>query len=261
MPFNGSGTFNPKLTFVDNSPATAEDQNSQDADIAAGLSNCMTRDGQGGATGNQNLNNHQINNLGAPVASGDAVNLTTLQAVLPIGVVLDFTASGAPTNWAICQGQAVSRTTYATLFGLIGTAYGAGDGSTTFNIPNTQGRVVAAIDGTGTILTSATMSPNGGTLGATGGAQTYSLLTGDLAIHTHTASVTDTGHTHTYTTVAAPTLSYAAGAGVNASNGGTGATTGSSTTGISVTNANTGSGNAHLNVQPTILLQKIIKLL
>ena len=55
--------------------------------------------------------------------------------VIPAGLIAPYGGSSAPTGWLMCNGQAVSRTTYATLFNKIGTAYGAGDGSTTFNLP------------------------------------------------------------------------------------------------------------------------------
>ena len=53
----------------------------------------------------------------------------------------------APTGWLLCNGAAVSRTTYASLFAVIGTIYGSGDGSTTFNVPDFRGRVPAGVDG------------------------------------------------------------------------------------------------------------------
>ena len=60
----------------------------------------------------------------------------TLYADAPIGAILAFGGTAAPAGWMICNGAAISRTTYAALFAAIGTAYGAGDGSTTFNIPD-----------------------------------------------------------------------------------------------------------------------------
>lgn len=60
----------------------------------------------------------------------------TLYADAPIGAILAFGGATAPAGWLLCQGQAISRTTYAALFAAIGTAFGAGDGSTTFNIPD-----------------------------------------------------------------------------------------------------------------------------
>ena len=61
---------------------------------------------------------------------------------LPTGTLAPFAGSTAPTGFLLCQGQAVSRTTYAALFAAIGTTYGAGDGSTTFNLPDGRGRAL-----------------------------------------------------------------------------------------------------------------------
>lgn len=58
----------------------------------------------------------------------------------PIGCVLDFAGSQAPSGWLIADGRAISRTTYSALFAVIGTVWGVGDGSTTFNLPNPTGR-------------------------------------------------------------------------------------------------------------------------
>lgn len=66
----------------------------------------------------------------------DTINTNT-----PVGSISLFAGTTAPNGWLICDGSAVSRTTYANLFSVIGTTYGTGDGSTTFNIPDLQGRV------------------------------------------------------------------------------------------------------------------------
>jgi len=62
------------------------------------------------------------------------------EEVIPVGMVMPRAAYSAPTGWLLCDGSAVSRTTYSTLFSIIGGLYGAGDGSTTFNVPNLQGK-------------------------------------------------------------------------------------------------------------------------
>lgn len=79
----------------------------------------------------------------------------------PSGTLLDYAGATAPQGWLLCQGQAISRSIYAALFAAIGTTYGSGDGSTTFNVPNTQGifikgvgsQTIGAITYTGTIST------------------------------------------------------------------------------------------------------------
>lgn len=68
----------------------------------------------------------------------------------PIGAMIPFGSTTAPTNWLVCDGSAVSRTTYSELFAIIGTSYGAGDGSTTFNLPNKKGRTSVGYDSTQT---------------------------------------------------------------------------------------------------------------
>src|ERR1700730_896145 len=83
MPFNGSGTFTPAITFVDNTLATAEDQNTQDVDFASGLTDCVTRDGQSPATANLSMGGFKLNNLGTPVAGSDAATLASVTGVVP----------------------------------------------------------------------------------------------------------------------------------------------------------------------------------
>lgn len=175
-----------------------------------------------------------------------------------IGDVADCAVASAPTAWILGYGQAISRTTYAALFAAYSTTYGVGDGSTTFNVPDYRGRVLAGKDNMGgsaaNRLTTAGSSVDGLTLGAVGGAQNVALTTAELATHSH--GVTDPGHTHSYDH--AGTVQGAANGAVTvwfANNTDTDATT-SATTGISINNA--GSGDAHLNVQPTIIQNKCI---
>ena len=64
-----------------------------------------------------------------------------IAVAMPTGAIIPYGGSSAPAGWLLCNGQAVSRTTYAELFAIIGTAYGVGDGSTTFNLPDYSDRV------------------------------------------------------------------------------------------------------------------------
>jgi microcystin-dependent protein len=102
--------------------------------------------------------------------------------VTPAGCMSPFAGSTAPTGWLLCYGQAVSRTTYATLFGVISTTYGVGDGSTTFNLPDMRGRGFIGLDNLGGSAASRVAAAT--SLGDTGGSET----------HTHT------GPSHTHTT-------------------------------------------------------------
>ena len=71
-----------------------------------------------------------------------------ISALMPSGVILPFGGSTAPTGWLVCDGSAISRTTYANLFAAIGTSHGYGDNSTTFNLPDFRGRFMRGVDGT-----------------------------------------------------------------------------------------------------------------
>ena len=77
------------------------------------------------------------------------VGLAGAVVTTPTGAVQTYAAAAAPTGWLICDGSAVSRTTYADLFGVISATYGNGDGSTTFNLPDLRGRVVAGYAASG----------------------------------------------------------------------------------------------------------------
>lgn len=70
--------------------------------------------------------------------------------VSPIGAIVIYPSDTIPTDWLLCNGQAVSRTTYSTLFSVLGTSHGSGDGSTTFNVPNMKGRTAVGKDSTDT---------------------------------------------------------------------------------------------------------------
>lgn len=125
----------------------------------------------------------------------------------------------------------------------------------TITLPDLRGRVPSGLDGMGNTIgnagrmTALTMSPDGNTLGAVGGAQVVTLTAATMPAHTHTASVTDPTHTHAETN--AVQVQSGTGVSVIGSAGLGSVVTGPSATGISVANSTTGSGGAHLNVQPS----------
>lgn len=186
---------------------------------------------------------------------------------VPVGTEVDFAGATAPAGWLFEFGQAISRTTYAALFAVLGTTYGSGDGSTTFNIPDGRGTVYAGLDNMGGTaagrLTYGGSGMQSTTLGFIGGSQ---ILQG------HTHSVTDPGHSHT-ATASTLTASVAEGYGVLQSAGSYGftipifqqygtisiaapiITVGTSTTGITINETGTGTFQ---NVQPTGMRNKII---
>lgn len=96
-----------------------------------------------------------------------------LDDAIPTGVIFPFTSSTIPAGWLLCDGAAVLRSLYYQLFDVIGTTYGAGNGTTTFNLPDLRGRVIAGRDNMGGTaannLTSTYFGSSTGTLGNTGG--------------------------------------------------------------------------------------------
>lgn len=152
---------------------------------------------------------------------------------VPTGTVLDFAGTTAPAGYLLCQGQAVSRATYANLFTVIGTTWGAGDGTTTFNIPDFRRRVAVGSGGTAT----ATL---GNAIGNIGGEEDHALTTSEIPSHTH--SFTDT---------------YGRQSGGYRGGGGSNALEYNISSGAS-TNAAGGNG-AHNNIQPSVVVNKIIK--
>lgn len=171
------------------------------------------------------------------------------------GTLKDTFNSIAPNGWLIADGSAVSRTTFATLFEHLGTTFGVGDGSTTFNIPDLRGRDVVALDNQGTAGDAGRLSV-ANTVGLTGGEELHALTTAELAVHSH--GVTDPTHLHGVeyrNTVHLTNL--ATGGGIGSLSDATTGVTVAASTGITINNA--GSGTAHNNMQPYILGYKIIR--
>jgi microcystin-dependent protein len=109
------------------------------------------------------------------------------------GIVNMYAGAVAPSGWLLCDGTAISRTTYAALFAVIGTAYGNGDGVNTFNLPNLKGRIPVGFDAAQTEFAA---------LGQTGGEKAHSLSIAEMPSHTHVQNshghtMTDPGHNHT----------------------------------------------------------------
>jgi microcystin-dependent protein len=183
---------------------------------------------------------------------------------IPIGGGLPYIGSTAPNSaFVFPYGQAVSRTTYSALFTLVSTTYGTGDGSTTFNLPDWRGRVLAGKDDMGgsaaSRLTSTYFGGTATSLGAVGGSESHTLTSAQMPTHTH--SVTDPGHSHSMSNGAAIWTQPATGSASQGGNFGpfVVSTIASNTTGISIQNA--GSGGAHNNVQPTIICNYIIRII
>lgn len=170
-----------------------------------------------------------------------------ISAIMPTGSVMPFAGRSAPDGFLVCDGSAISRTTYSALFAVIEEIYGSGDGSTTFNLPDLQGRVVAGRDNmSGSSqdrLTNLSGGVDGDTLGATGGDEKHTLVDSEIPAHTHTTDFNNF-------------------AGVDGTGIGNGAAYEPNRSDPSYPARDTGSvggDQPHNNVQPTIILNYIIK--
>jgi len=166
----------------------------------------------------------------ATFATAIAPLITSPGNTIPPGTIFDYAGSSAPTGYLLCDGSAISRTTYASLFAIIGTIWGSGDGSTTFNLPDLRGRATIGA-GQGTGLTTRT-------LGQSVGSEQHLLTTAEMPAHTHNvgnnspSSIVGTDGIHVVQTSAVTS---------------------------SVTLQSTGGSQPHNNIQPSAVVHKIIK--
>ncbi|WP_315751231.1 MULTISPECIES: phage tail protein [unclassified Bradyrhizobium] len=193
---------------------------------------------------------------------------------IPLAAGLDFWGSTAPnSSFAFPYGQAISRATYAALFALVGTTYGGGDGSTTFNLPDLRGRVTARPDNMGG--TTANRLVNGSlaglrhSLGGAGGEDAHTLTVAEIPSHFHSASIYDPGHAHSYNQSSFVAGQWnAGGGGQPASYSNIPVNTATAATGLRVNSSNgldttysAGGNGAHNVVQPTILCNYIMRII
>ncbi len=185
--------------------------------------------------------------------------------LVPPGSITGYAGITVPGGWLSCDGSAIDRTIYADLFAAIGTTYGAGDGSTTFNIPNLLGR---------TIIGQNPSDADFDVLGETGGEKRHTLTVDEMPAHTHSITdvqhshtATDGGHTHGYTatqnagSIENDAPDYTGSVFQNGQTTGVGyanIAVAPSYTGITGTNS-TGGGQSHNVLDPYMALRYIIK--
>lgn len=194
--------------------------------------------------------------------------VTALTLLPPIGAVTAYAGTSAPDSWLFCFGQAISRTTYASLFAALGTGYGVGDGTSTFNLPDLRGRTIAGFDNMGGTDSGRLDWAN--TPGTSGGAQTHTLSAAESGVPAHQHANTlgaESAHTHSAGFSVSAYIPGNAGLGTAnymwATGGINGFTTGAGSshnhTITNVNNTTAAAANAHNNMQPTLLLNWIIR--
>lgn len=271
MPRDSNGNYSLPAGYlaVTGQTVEASQHNPPLEDLASSMTASLPRNGAAPMLGNLPFGGFKGVNLAPGTASTDAVNKAQLDGAMPIGAVIPFAGATAPSNWLLCYGQAVSRTTYAALFAVIGTTYGAGDGSTTFNVPDANGRVIAGKDnmgGTDKGRLSAFFGGVARTLGGILGAASHILTIAQMPGHTH--SVTGTAlssgaHDHRLTTGAGgggTTTAVSRDATSSQTGGNTAVQVdGAHTHAVSGTALSAGGSDAHPNAQPTLIMNVIIK--
>ena len=156
---------------------------------------------------------------------------------IPVGTIIPFTSnipSLIPTGYMPCDGRAILRSSYSDLFNIIGTTYGDGDGSTTFNLPDLRGKVVVGVD---------TNDSDFDTLGDTGGEKKHTLTINEMPSHTHNLAYGgDTSSSGNWNLQDHMQIDYSPGTFRNAAYV-----------------QNTGGGESHNNLQPYLVTNYIIK--
>ena len=117
----------------------------------------------------------------------DETSLST-GIIVPVGVMMPFAGSEAPNGWFLCYGQEVSREEYSTLFAVVGNTYGAGDGSTTFNLPDLRGRTAMGLDNMGGISSDRVQNEAADLLGGNAGEEMHQLTVDEMPSHNHSIS-------------------------------------------------------------------------
>jgi microcystin-dependent protein len=152
------------------------------------------------------------------------------------GQIIPWISGTRPKEWLLCDGSAVSRTTYRRLFGVIGTSFGAGDGSTTFNLPDLRGRLPLGLDNMGGTSANRVTATQADNLGQASGAESHTLTASEMPSHTHQGG----------STVNNKGIGGASDLRGVASNG--------------VATSSTGGGGSHSNVQPYQTFGYVIKI-
>ena len=184
----------------------------------------------GGTTGQVLVKKSNLDNeteWADPVGGGSATGDT-----LPISSIMPYPKAIPPENWLICDGSAISRTDYSELFNVIGTEFGEGDGSTTFNLPNIKGRTIVGLD---------TNDTDFNTIGKVLGEKTHTLTVAEMPEHNHKMPIDSFVNSDSQTNVkSGGHVSY-------------------ETQGQNYGTTSAGGSQPHNNIQPSFVVTYIIK--
>lgn len=166
MPFDSEGNFTRVHNWESDRQAdidiVSDRHDEEDDNFADGFNDCMLRDGRATMQGDLKMGNFQIKQVANGTIATDAVNksqldkatsdldgaLTSLlNRLWKVGDIKASVKNANHDNWFLCNGQAISRVTYSDLFALIGIKFGAGDGTTTFNLPDYRGKFLRGLGG------------------------------------------------------------------------------------------------------------------
>lgn len=176
--------------------------------------------------------------FGSPFSKKEFVGSEKLnQWLVPTGVILPYAGVVAPTGWLLCAGGIVSRSQFPDLFTLIGETFGAGDGSTTFGLPDMRGRVGIGMDNLGGNSADVMTHANADSLGGVEGSEEHTLTITEMPFHQHT-------------------INFQADADITGSSVRLRSTGGAGTDKVQ----GTGGGVSHRNDQPWIAMGSIIKI-
>lgn len=239
------GDYNTDMSKIDSAINTAQ-TTADTAGVAATTAQTAAEGAQTTAnTAVTNAANAQTTANGAVSNIGDLTNLQTFnknnlvtainELILPAGSIIPYAGNTAPDGYILCDGSAVSRSTYSKLFTAIGTSYGSGDGSSTFNVPNLKGKVPVGYNSGETEFNS---------MGKTGGSKTVTLTTQQIPSHTHELT-TSSG--------------YGFDASIKGNDGGNTIVLAHLDGVTPESVANAGGGQSHENLQPYVTVNYIIK--
>lgn len=169
-----------------------------------------------------------------------------------VGEIKMWVTNTAPDEWLLCYGQAVSRTTYADLFAVIGTIFGVGDGSTTFNLPDFRGRTPLGQDDMGGSSANRVTAAAADSIGGSGGEETHVLTVAEMPSHTHIQNA------HNHPPAAGGTFAITGTSSSYLQASGTSTLRGEASQNATATNQNTGGDGAHNNMPPYLTLNFII---